>query len=505
MKDRYMMDEKRAVRSGIIDRATMSFLILLALVLLGMTVHRAYVASFTHDESFSYLFYIDAGYSELLRGDLTYSNNHILNTVGMKLSSALFGTSELALRAPNLFALAIYLAVCVALLLRSRWMIALPVGMLLMTNPFLLELFSLARGYGLLTGFLALALFAFQSALRSQHKGALLAGHISGLLACLSNFAGVPAYLSLSIGFFLLEHRWRPGWRPVHWLHGMLLRIHMVAFVLVMAVLYRPLSLSLASNTYDFGEQYGVWDGTIRTWSLSLFSYRSGWEGYLVYPSIAFAMVLVIAGIWLIRQAISDPPDDRSTPRTASALPILMVLGTLAIVELKHIISGTDLLKGRFAMFLFPFVLFSLLALMGGTRSTLMRALSASIVLIGGLTSGVSFFSGFGPKSSVEWRYDVNTKEVMLLLEQEHQALPTDTSRLHVGISWVFEPTMNFYRQTMGLGRIAPFDRSGFSPTDEMRYELTTMGHSDMAGYTLVKDFPESASRLWRKEEPGSY
>src|SRR5687768_13699820 len=81
----------------------------LGFLLLGYTSYRAYVLSFTFDESFSYTAYATRTVPEILGFYLPTANNHLLNSLLMKLSDNLFGNHPFALRLPNLLAHAAYL------------------------------------------------------------------------------------------------------------------------------------------------------------------------------------------------------------------------------------------------------------------------------------------------------------------------------------------------------------------------------------------------------------
>ena len=104
---------------------------------------RAVNVAIVHDESITY---------GILRGDPTFvnqANNHWLNTALMKLSRWAFGDSELALRLPNILAFPIYAASVMAILRIVRPAGRLVGVLIFFGNPFVLEFFGLARGYGL--------------------------------------------------------------------------------------------------------------------------------------------------------------------------------------------------------------------------------------------------------------------------------------------------------------------------------------------------------------------
>ena len=112
-------------------------------------VYRAATQSLTIDEAFTYNLYL----SKNLRTILTEfdANNHVLFTLLAKLSVALFGNGEFAIRLPSLFGGLIYFyavyRVC-WFFFPDRWLFVAGVAALTL-NPFVLDFLSAARGYGL--------------------------------------------------------------------------------------------------------------------------------------------------------------------------------------------------------------------------------------------------------------------------------------------------------------------------------------------------------------------
>src|SRR3712207_3878334 len=106
--------------------------LLLALLLLFYTGYRAATLSFTIDESQSYHQFVPLSFMEIVSYNTEFSaNNHILNTLCMKLSSWLFGPSELALRLHNVIAHGIYLLCSFLILQRYTKGVALVCGFIL--------------------------------------------------------------------------------------------------------------------------------------------------------------------------------------------------------------------------------------------------------------------------------------------------------------------------------------------------------------------------------------
>jgi len=202
---------------GRIDRALWRLLVLgSSLFFLGYEVARAARSSFTCDEAGSYLDFISPNVLALF--NFNSANNHFLNSLLAKIWSALGGTSEFVLRLPNLLAYAAYLLFAFLILNRfvKTKIIVLCGYLLLSLNPYVLDYFSLCRGYGLSLGFLMASLFFFFSFLdRTAGPGPgrhrrLRYSLIAASLAVLSNFSLLNIYLSLVIfafGYFVILNR----------------------------------------------------------------------------------------------------------------------------------------------------------------------------------------------------------------------------------------------------------------------------------------------------------
>ena len=139
-------------------KGTAIFLIIfLAIAQISYTSYRAANLSMTCDESSTYLNYHDTNVFTCFSSKDCWgnANNHLLNTFLFQQSVKIFGVNELGMRAPNLLGHIIYLLFSFLLVLsltRNRLLIVTGF-VLLNVNPYLLDFFSLARGYGLNLGF----------------------------------------------------------------------------------------------------------------------------------------------------------------------------------------------------------------------------------------------------------------------------------------------------------------------------------------------------------------
>jgi hypothetical protein len=89
------------------------------------------------------------------------SNNHILNSALMRVSTRVFGLSHLSMRAPALAGALLYITasyLLCRLLMRRRWD-QLLLFVSLVGSPFVFDYLVAARGYGMAAGFLLLAFY----------------------------------------------------------------------------------------------------------------------------------------------------------------------------------------------------------------------------------------------------------------------------------------------------------------------------------------------------------
>lgn len=131
-----------------------------AVALLVYTIVRAALLEITTDEAFSFLNYVRNGILFPTEFNFMSANHHLLNTLGMWFFNGVFGGSEFALRIPNLIGHGFYLFFTARFVLRLKSPLVQVVGFVILNaHPYLLDFFSLARGYGLSWGMLSASLY----------------------------------------------------------------------------------------------------------------------------------------------------------------------------------------------------------------------------------------------------------------------------------------------------------------------------------------------------------
>ena len=130
---------------------------MLAILIIVWAVARACLQSITLDEAMTYRVFVGGPEPHHF---LPSSNNHVLNSLLMRLTTSIFGLSQVSVRLPALAGACVYLASCFFLcrsIFERSWT-RVAVFACLALNPFLCDFYVAARGHSLAVGFLTCAI-----------------------------------------------------------------------------------------------------------------------------------------------------------------------------------------------------------------------------------------------------------------------------------------------------------------------------------------------------------
>lgn len=396
-------------------RFTRLLLIGAGAALFAATVYRAVTYPFTHDEALTY-----AGFTSepFWAGD---ANNHLLNTWLMRVCAMAFGTSELSLRLPNLLAFLLYLVCAMLLLERIDSTLTRVAGFVLLAmNPFVLDFFALARGYGLAMAFLLASLWLLL-------RGSLRSSLAAGALAVLASLAFLNAFIPIAavvLWLLVRQNRVREAWFA---------GAACAAFLLVIGL--EVLRLADGGRLY-FGGERGFIEDTLFSLVRATLYVRSSSEGVLAFLVIATFFALAF----------------RRTPM------FVILCGAVLLTLLEHSLAGTRFPVERVALYYIP--LFAL-ALIFAIRGKSGIAVSAVIVFLGVW----HFARTFDVHTNRTWPYDAHNKEILEKINRERGG-----RKVRAGVSWQFEPSLNFYRVTRNYTWLAPLTRHPIDGTEDYVY-----------------------------------
>ncbi len=181
------------------NRKTNLLLIAMAVAFLMYVLLRAWFIPVTVDESSTAITHVPRGVFDTLffKRDAN-PNNHILNTLLIKLLTGIWNWHPMVLRMPVLIGAVLYAWASILLcqrLSRHTWVQVFAFAMLL-GQPYFLEFFSFARGYGLGIGLMMFAIW---------HSWLFISeGHSKKHLAFAVTFAGFAVYANFTLVLFLV-------------------------------------------------------------------------------------------------------------------------------------------------------------------------------------------------------------------------------------------------------------------------------------------------------------
>lgn len=464
-----------------------SVIFISGLIMLIYTAYRAYSLSFTHDESYSFNHYVSSSVSDIFTYNLNpvIANSHILNTLSMKWLSGILGNSEFVLRLHSVLAHVLYLIFTYLILKETQSKFILVFGFIILNcNPFLLDFFSLARGYALSISFMVVSCYYLIKYTRYKKNSSLNISLLISVLAVLANFSLISFSTALIIVFELFFILSREKLNSI-----LKKNITIILTVIALFLIYKgPIKVLIDHNELNFGGNSGLWFDTVIS-SICSYLYTSPYfDTYIYFLRFLVVFVSIASVIILFKQFKTKSFNN------FSYISILLFIIMLASV-FQHLFLNASYFKERFALFLVPLFFFTLLNVITFLTNQTTWIKNTSYVFAFLIVSCALsiLYSSVNLKYSQAWRYDANTKEMLFDLSKEN-------TTVKLGITWLFEPAINFYRETQYLKWLAPVNRDGVNGDYNYYYvEPSDLNSFDKNNKVLIKIYPESGATLYKK------
>ena len=408
-------------------------------------VTRACVQSITIDEADTYLMFVAPS------GPYHWgasSNNHVLNSLLMRLSTSVFGLSHLSVRAPALLGAAIYIGaaylICRKLtpVLHLQW----PLFVCLVYNPFIFDYLVAARGYALALGFM-MCMFALALYTRLDAKACALCSAGAALsFAANFSFALVVAFAMLAI--VALACKRTVGTRA----HVQVLGACVLPGLLVSVFLTLPVVLNWSKGQMTYGaHSLGEMFATVADSSLCRLNSQ------IVNPILYRPLEGLQPFLFPVLLALSAWQWVRWRPAVSTAL-LAILAATIGAHWLLFKIFHVPLPMERTAIWIVP-----LCALSIGAAAEKRRALTAMLFVM-------SFYFVLSLRLDYfrEWSWDQDVNKIYPLLAWYNHTYGVR----EVGTNWRFVAALNFYRVQSGRESIEEFQAVAHIPKDRPVYVL---------------------------------
>lgn len=416
--------------------------LLLFLALLTYFVLRAWRVPVTHDEPATALHYARMTVWDIVRYADPVPNNHILHTLLLKATEAVFGTSQFSIRLPNLLGFALYFwsAVAISRTLSNRWL-GVSLLLFLLLHPYLNDFFALSRGYALSLDFLLLSCAMTLRWLRSGKSAHLAWALLAAVFSAYSNFSTLYYCLPLmGLAVFVVLLR-RRAYRSL----PQLLLVG-AAGLLTFVLCIIPIRKMTATNQFQYWGSEGFYKETLSSLSYASF-YGHTFPGSKAVTMLNLLVILLFAtmGLYLILLCLRQKKLLLQQP---FAFFFLLLCGSVVISILAQLITGTPYLAARTALMYYPLFV---LALFFFLEALPQRRLAATAGSLTALLLCVHFLRCINLRSTFEWWFDANNTEVLSYLEQERGKAGPGTP-FTFGCSWWFHPSISFYITTANAG-----------------------------------------------------
>jgi hypothetical protein len=461
-----------------------------ALAGFALVVARASLLGLTYDEAYTYFHYVGAPLGVVVGfGGGAEANNHTLNSLLMTASVRLLGSSELALRLPNVLAYVGYAAAVLAIGRRLRHGLAeLALAVLLLLNPFVIELFSMARGYGLALAFAAGSLVSLMPrTLPDGERGRPLRGALLAACAVLASLTFLDFFLPVWIAALWSGRASRAAGERRSGADSRILGIVSVGAAVAAYAGLAIWRLRARAQLY-YGGGRGFWADTVDSLircTLYLRPYASGAR------TVLWILVLLALGAaaWLAAR-------DR---RERSLRLILGILaGGCLLGVVAHVLLGAPFRINRTAAWIVPvFLVVVGLLLDRGLDSPsrgIRGATAAGCVLAAACGAG-HFAASANTRYAILQLHDADTRELVLDLERLHSERRLEHGT-RVFASWELRPSLDYYRTRRGLVWLAPADDAAHAGVAF----VAPREAGTVTGMRVAKTYPMTGNVLFVRE-----
>lgn len=411
--------------------------------------NRAVKLSMTHDES-STTNVVDGTYYDVMFAKNMFgtANNHILNSLLLKKSVAVFGWQEWSIRLPNLLCFIIYFIAVVLLMqgISQNNFIRLAGVLLFCTPHFIVDYFSLARGYGMAVAFEMMGLYFVIKYLQQRKAKHLALSFIMSALAVYANFTWLNMLLAqwVVVNIVLVLEKKE---QPVAKLAVNIVRINLIPIltaILLVLLIYKPIGYLSGNNEFKWGSE--TWWASFQSFIVNLHythsSFIVDYDSRLLLLKL-FVLAFVIAGATLFVQHLLfnrwKQVDSFSKYSLFTAVLILFVL-TVSTIAQRHLLN-TFYIDGRKALLYMPVLLVLVVALFNWLYSKY-AGLAKSFLSVTVAAAVLHFVGIFNFYSCFEWWYDASSKMAYQSIANDKSDLPKTTA-----VNWLYWQSMEFYNK----------------------------------------------------------
>lgn len=422
-------------------KSNFNFFLILGILLLVFISYRAIHLSITYDETWLVDLSSQSVWDIMFHPNNFHSaNNHVLNTLLVKLSLLIFPISEWSIRMPNVLSFVLFYIASIRMAKHISLNKKLQLFFVIAMNsmPFVIDFFSLSRGYGLALALQMLSLSCMLHFLTSKNERQVFFSFGFAFLAVMSNFT----WLNYLIPLWLV-YNFSLKFRGELILFKNFLRLNRIPIFILTPTLIlslKPILFLSKQNEFQWGAN--AWIDSFHHLAKD-FNYSDSFV-WAVFAQVFLFLLFLWIGINMITKYIKTNHTD-----TIFSFVMMLLLSIILFTIMQRLLLGTRYMDGRKALMYFVFIPFLLLKTILFISEKFKH--TNIILYLFGAVLTVHFFFSVKINSIREWEYDSDSKEVAKYIA-EH---PIEGFQ-GVGVNWLFSPSLTFYNRYKFEHKIEP-------------------------------------------------
>lgn len=371
---------------------------------------RTILVGITFDEAWTIGAFVRGSFYNIFIGEPVIANNHLLNSFLIKLFYSLGQENVFLARLPNLISMLAYLffsyKICDTFF---KPLLGLSLFLILISNPFLLDFFGLARGYGLGIGFLMSSIFFLLKFKKTRSSKNGIFALVLGSFVVLSNFTFLFFWMGLlAVNQLVYLTQKDFFWKKNKTGYFRFLGFNFIVSIVLLGLIYFPIQKLRAKGGFWYGGSEGFYQDTL----VSLTSYSLGNSVSKEASIFTLNLFLGLFFLSIIMVVFKEVFTKKIFESTSIILMVLLIV-PFCLNVFSHYFLETKFLIDRTALFYFPLFILGLGFLIRENKwNSTMIFMRGSIVIFS-LLSLFNFYQNANLYCTISWPFDSRTVEVL--------------------------------------------------------------------------------------------
>lgn len=477
------------------SKTNIIFYIALGVIIFMLILKKAIAIPITHDEVNTIATSHTSFYDIITYKD-PVPNNHIFNTLLIKINQIIFGNSLIAARLHNvLFFIPFYIFTVLlsSLAFRDSWIRA-GFTLTVILQPYLLDFFSVTRGYGLSLAFLMVSLYYVVMYERKKSMKLLVLAEISGVLGVYANLTLLNYFIPIqALIFYLNLSTFYTSQRQTFW---KTILIQLVSILVLGLLMIFPILKMTSTDQFVYWGSTGFFSDTV----VALVSSLKYTATYFNWTKQTNALLVVGIIIITISLGIGIGLYHQHRQKSILYLSVTTLFLVLVYNALQFYILKIPFLNARTSLFFVPISMLPFFASIDVIQIYLKKVGTwMTFLLIVFITH--HFIITFQEKNVFEWWFDENTFEVLDDVQKDATASQI-TTPIMIDCSWLFQPSLSYHGDQCCKStiQIVPYHKDPNANSDAIYYYATSDEAPSLdSSYHKIKEYGWGSRILFKK------